>query len=237
VTVTATDGEHTDASQTFTWTADNVAPVIESVTVTRTDACSVSVSAPFSDQGSDDTHGASIDWDDGTNTIVDPATTPVGGTHTYTSNGTFTIGVTVTDDDGGSDTEDAPSQFATQNTPSALLQPINAAGTRSVFKLGSTIPVKITVTGCDGQPITTLTPTVTITKLDSTPDGGMTESPASATATNGLAMRFSDGIYIYNLSTKLSQQYGTALSAGSYRITVSDPSFVASTSALVELKK
>ena len=51
VTVTATDGEHTPATQTFAWTAANVAPVIGTISTTATGPCSVALSAPFGDQG------------------------------------------------------------------------------------------------------------------------------------------------------------------------------------------
>jgi hypothetical protein len=238
VTVTASDGAHTSATQTFNWNAANVAPVIGTVTTSATGACSASVSAPFSDQGSADTHTASIDWgDSSTPDAVDPATSPVTGNHTYTANGTYTVGVTVTDDDTGTDSEDAATDFETKNVASSIMQPINAAGTRSVFRLGSTIPVKITVTGCDGLAVTDLTPLVTLYKLDGVPNPGDLEVAATTVATNGLNMRWSDTQYIYNLSTKLSQQYGTALAAGSYRVKVTDDSFYNTPSADFELKK
>lgn len=238
VTVTASDGEHTSASQSFTWSASNVDPVLGTVTSSATGPCSVSLSAPFSDQGSADTHESSIDWGDGSaNTDADPATTPVSGSHTYAANGTYTASVTVTDDDGGSDTESAATGFETKNTASAIRQPINTTGARSVFKVGSTIPVKITVTGCDGAAVTDLSPTVTLYKLDGVPNPGDLEVATSTVATNGLAMRWSDTQYIYNLSTKLSQQYGTTLTAGSYRVAVDDPSFYSRTVADFELKK
>jgi hypothetical protein len=235
VVVQATDGEHAVATETFDWTASNVAPSVGPVTATRTSACSVSLSASFTDPGSADTHTAAISWGDSSTTTVAPATSAVTGTHTYTANGTYPIGVSVTDDDGGNNAGSA--SFTTQNTPSALLQPINAAGTKSVFKLGSTIPVKITVTGCDGAAVSTLTPTVGLSKLDATPDGSLNETALETVATNGLQMRWSDTQYIYNLSTKLSQHTGSALTAGTYKVTVSDSSFVAPVSAQFDLRK
>jgi hypothetical protein len=235
VVVQASDGEHTAASETFNWTASNVAPTVGPVTATHTSACAVSLNAPFTDPGTADTHTAKISWGDSGTTNVAPATSAITGTHTYTANGTYTIGVSVTDDDGGNGAGNA--SFATQNTPGSLQQPINAAGTRSVFKLGSTIPVKITVTGCDGAAVSTLTPTVTLTRLDSTPDGSVNETTVDTVATNGMQMRWSDTQYIYNLSTKLSQQTGVALTAGTYKVTVSDSSFFAPVSAQFDLRK
>ena len=238
ITVTASDGEHTSATQSFTWSASNVDPVLGTVTTSATGPCSMSLEAPFSDQGSADTHTASISWGDGSSdTAVDPATTPVTGSHTYVANGTYTASVTVTDDDGVADTGSAAAGFQTKNAASAIQQPINTNGTRSSFKIGQTIPVKITVTGCDGAAVTDLSPTVTLYKLDGTPNPGEQETPTSTVATNGLAMRWSDTQYIYNLSTKLSQQYGTTLTAGSYRVSVDDPSFYSRTTADFELRK
>lgn len=238
VTVEASDGELT-ATQSFSWSAANVAPGVGPVTATYADACSAAVSAPFSDPGTADTHTAAISWGDSQSTAVDPATSPVTGSHTFAAAGTYAIGVSVTDDDGGTGSAGLTGDFTTKNTASALMQPINAAGSRSTFKLGSTIPVKITVRDCGNLAVSTLTPTVTITRLDTTPDGQVNETPAESVATNGLQMRWdaTSGQYVYQLSTKLSQQTGAALTAGTYRITVNDPSFFAPTSAVVDLRK
>lgn len=235
VVVQASDGEYAPVTETFGWTASNVAPAIGQVTSNRLGACQVSVNVPFTDPGSADTHTTVINWGDGGSSTVDPATTPSTGSHTFGANGTYQIGVTVTDDDAGSDT--AAASFATQNTPSAMMQPINAAGTKSVFKLGSTIPIKITVTGCDGNAVSTLSPTVALTKVDTTPDGSVNETALETVSTNGLAMRWSDPQYIYNLSTKLSQHTGAALTAGTYRVTVSDSSFTGPVTAQFDLRK
>jgi hypothetical protein len=235
VVVQAADGEHTAATETFNWTASNVAPTVGPVVATRTSACAVSLNAAFTDPGTGDTHSAAIAWGDGSTANVGQATSAVTGTHTYSSNGTYTIGVSVTDDDGGNGAGTA--SFATKNTASSILQPINATGTRSVFKVGSTIPVKITVTGCDGAAMTTLSPTVGLSRVDTTPDGTVNETALDTVATNGLQMRWSDPQYIYNLSTKLSQQTGSALTAGTYKVTVDDSSFFAPVSAQFDLKK
>jgi hypothetical protein len=50
-------------------------------------------------------------------------------------------------------------------------------------------------------------------------------------------MRWSDTQYIYNLSTKLSQQTGAALAAGTYKVTVSDSSFAVPVTAQFDLRK
>jgi hypothetical protein len=50
------------------------------------------VRATFTDPGTLDTHTATIDWGDGTVTsgAIDPTNRTVTGSHTYSSNGTFT---------------------------------------------------------------------------------------------------------------------------------------------------
>lgn len=234
VVVQASDGE-LSVTDSFDWSATNVAPVVATPALTRLGACTVGVSAGFSDKGSADTHAASIAWGDDTSQAVDPATTPVTGSHVYTTAGSKTVSVSVTDDDGATGT--ASNSFTTLNTPSALMQPVNASGTRSVFKLGSTIPLKITVTDCAGQQVSTLSPTVALYKLDSTADGSVSEQAVDATPTNGKNMRWADTQYIYNLSSKLSQFTGSALGAGTYRVEISDPSFVAPVTATFDLKK
>lgn len=239
VVVAADDGEHAPASQSFGYLASNVAPAVDASSA-ASGACTAALTATFTDPGSADTHVASIDWGDGTPAVgIDPAASPVTGSHTYADDGTYTATVTVTDDDGGVGSG-AAAGFATKYTPSDILQPINANGTQSTFKTGSTIPVKIRVTGCDGNPVPGLTPAVSLARISADTSGGVLEEAVTAPATNGLAMRWSatDLQYIYNLSTKAAQtNQGAALSAGEYRVRVSDPSFFTNPSADFMLKK
>lgn len=238
VTVQASDGEHTNATQTFTWTAENVDPSVGTVALSRTGACAVSLQTTFSDPGTADTHSAVVDWGDGSTDAVNPAASPVTGSHSYAAAGTYNASVTVTDDDGGSDASDVAA-FKANNTPSAILQPINSSSTRSGFKIGSTIPVKITVAGCDGGAVSSLTPQVNLVQGDVTPDFPVNESVLTESATNGKLMRWdaTGQQYIYNLSTKLSQFTGGALTQGTYTVAVNDPSFAAPVTAKFDLRK
>ena len=103
VTLTVTDDDATDIATT-TASIANVAPSVDAgpdETVTIGD--SLTISPTFTDPGSADTHDASIDWGDGSpDTIINPAVSPLSGTHTYAGFGPFTVTVTVTDDNGGS---------------------------------------------------------------------------------------------------------------------------------------
>ena len=106
-----------------------------------------------------------------------------------------------------------------------------------MFKKGSTIPVKVVITDCDGGLVTTLTPVVQLDRIDSTPAGAVNEPMITESATNGKTMRWVGDMYHYTLSTKDSQfNGGGALTAGTYRITVTDPSFAEPKSVIFDLR-
>jgi hypothetical protein len=113
VTITATDEHGATGTATFNLTVNNMPPVL---TITRPTAGtlyakgdSVNLAASFTDAGTGDTHTASINWDDGTTssgTVVESnGSGTISASHAYANAGVYTIQVTVTDDDGGSDTE------------------------------------------------------------------------------------------------------------------------------------
>lgn len=94
---------------------------------------------------------------------------------------------------------------------SNFLQPINAAGTKSSFKHGSTIPVKFQLVGASAGI------TDAVAKLSWRNVGTSTSGEAEATnyvpGDPGNVFRYSDGQYIFNLSTK-------NLTAGEYELKV-----------------
>ena len=60
-----------------------------------------SLTVGITDRDADDTHTATIAWGDGTSeTVVDPASSPLTRTHTYAAAGRYTATVTVTDSHG-----------------------------------------------------------------------------------------------------------------------------------------
>lgn len=100
-----------------------------------------------------------------------------------------------------------------------VLQPINLGTQRSVFKLGSTIPVKFRLT-CNGAPIAGAVATLAIQKVDPAADGPVNEAVATTTATTGTQFRYSDGQYIFNLSTKSGFYPVNTWTTGTYKLLI-----------------
>jgi len=203
VQVRAVDPGGLAAVSTASVDVTNVAPTVSAAFGASSVFCGLNNAAltiTFSDPAPADTHSAVIDWGDGSTVTVNPATSPLALSHTYTAAGVYTAAVSVSDDDGGAASA-AASVVVNFNT-SGFLAPINADGT-SVFKYKSTIPVKIRFTNCDGSVPANLAPTIKLTMLSGATPGLEINEPISTSAadTNGV-MRFSSNQYIYNLATK-----------------------------------
>jgi len=196
-------------------TVNNVRPSITSAAFqAASTSCSTgddnaTLTVDFTDPGTLDTWVADIDWDyDGVTFVsdeaVDPFTTGDSIGHTYASAGSHTAAVQVTDDDGG--VSDLVTATITVNyNLSAILQPINntrLGQSMSLFKYGSTVPVKVEVTDCDGSHPTDLSLFVTWRQgLNSTPTGVLEVVPTSQ-ADLGNQMRYSDPLYVLQLNSK-----------------------------------
>jgi hypothetical protein len=226
IIVTADDGKGGSATDSFDYSAVNANPVVEGLSMSG-DNCSPSLGFSVSDPGTADTHDGTIEWGDGS---TEPFTgSTVTTSHHFVDADTYTVTVNVNDDDGG--TGAGTVDYDVYNIPSGIFQPINLTG-RSAFKLGSTIPVKITVANCAGTPVSTLTPQVTVVKLDGTPDGLEQETVSTASPTSGTTMRWdaTGQQYIYNLGTK-------GLSVGDFKVRIDDDSFASPVTATFSIKK
>jgi probable HAF family extracellular repeat protein len=83
---------------------------------------------------------------------------------------------------------------------SGVLQPVNTNGS-SVFKLGSTIPVKFNLTAADAGK-TNLVAKLYVSQKDSVDPTEINEATSTSAADSGNVFRTSGGQYIFNLSTK-----------------------------------
>lgn len=122
----ATAADNTCASQSTTITVRNLAPAISSANGAATPQAagsSTTVTANFTDAGTQDTHGCSVDWDDGATSTGTVTESNGSGTctasHTYETPGVYSVVVTITDDDTGSTSRAIESQFIVVFDPSA----------------------------------------------------------------------------------------------------------------------
>jgi len=110
LTLTADDGVNPPVSDSTTLTAGNANPVVSisspdaGALVTR--GSTETVTAPFTDAGSNDTHTCSVDFDDGTPAVTAVVTEAAGegvcsASHAIATVGAHRVVVTVTDDDAG----------------------------------------------------------------------------------------------------------------------------------------
>ena len=162
-------------------------------------AGSASLTVGITDRDAGDTHTATIAWGDGSSETVDPASASFTRTHTYAAAGRYTATVTVTDSHGHVTTTTA--DLVVEYTATKLLPPFKDGAT---VKAGSTVPLKVRFTDCDGSVPTDLAPTVTV-RL-----GGTTVHTAP--------MALVSGTWQYDLKTSVLPD-----PAGTYTVTVTVP--------------
>ena len=151
VTLTVTDNILITDAATTTATIANLAPVVTAGDARAGDeGTEINISATFFDLGSQDTHTASIDWDDGSEpTLIDPAISPLSQAHAFPDDGTFTVTITVTDDDGGSGSDTltvtvanvAPEVDAGSDVAGFVDDPISFSGSSSDAGIGDTLTI------------------------------------------------------------------------------------------------
>ncbi len=141
-TLTVTDDDGGVGVDTLTVTVGNAPPVVEAgadqIDVPIDSSISLDPAA-FTDAGILDVHTATIDWGDGTAADVGAVTQGAGsgsvaGTHTYTTDGTFVVRVTVTDDAGGSGFD----TFTVTVIQDANTDPVVDAGPDAIIDEGAT---------------------------------------------------------------------------------------------------
>ena len=201
VTCSATDKAGNHGDNTFTVKVqDTLAPNLtvsgaKTATATSANGAVVTYAAPTANDIVDGSVAASCDKASGstfalgTTAVVCTAKDAAGNTGTET----FTVTVTA--------------------AWSNVLQPVNADGS-SIFKLGSTVPVKFQLTGASAG-IRDLPARLYLQRVGAGGTGTVLEAISTSSATTGNLFRYdaTSNQYIFNLGTK-------TLSAGTYKLRV-----------------
>jgi hypothetical protein len=197
VTCSATDLSDNTGSASFTVTVqDTTAPSFGSapnVTATATSAAGATVTY---------TTPTATDLVDGTTAVT--CAPPSGSTFPL---GTTTVTCSSTDEAGNTGT----TTFTVTVTVgwSGVLAPVLDKG---VFKQGSTIPVKFTLTGASAG-VKNLPATLWVRRLPTVGGTGEAAAVSTSAATTGNLFRYTDGQYLFNLNTK-------PLAVGSYELRI-----------------
>ena len=218
VTCTATDAAGNHSSSTFTVTVkDTTAPVIAhhddvSATATSANGANVSYTSPGTTDAVDGPGTANCMPGSGSqfamgSTTVTCSATDAAGNH---SSSTFNVNVTVSASD--------------------FLQPINTDDS-SIFKQGSTVPVKFQLTGASAG-IQNAVANLRISKVNNNILGDELEAVTSTPASTGSLFRYdaTSGQYIYNWGTK-------SYTAGTYQLRIDLGDGDTTRTVLVSLKK
>jgi hypothetical protein len=149
----ATDADGTYSAGNVAVTVNNVAPTVAANNASGTEGQTLNFSGSFTDPGILDTHTATINWGDGTSSTGTVTETngsgTVTGSHVYSDAGSYTITLTVTDNNGASGNQSATASIA--NVPPS----VSISGAGSVLQ-GATYT--LTLSGVpdsvDNDPIT-----------------------------------------------------------------------------------
>ena len=126
--------------------------------------------------------------------------------------GPKTVTRTATDHVGHSTTKSCTTTVA--YAYGGILQPVNPDGS-SIFKLGSTVPIKFALTEASGASIGTAVANLTVARVTNEVDGTYVEATSTSAATTGTLFRYdaTSQQYIFNLGT-------SGLSKGTWNLKV-----------------
>jgi hypothetical protein len=131
----------------------------------------------------------------------DPApTVTAAATVDTTTTGDHTYAVTATDSAGNVGTATVTYSVAFES--SGVAQPVNRDGS-SIFRAGSTVPIRVPITDAAGAPLVGLAPRLYLAKVAEGVTGTETEAISTAAASDGNVLReTSPGTYLFNLATR-----------------------------------
>ena len=143
---------------------------------------------------------------------INPATGVFNWTPTAAQAGqVYTFTVRVTDNGAGQLYAQETIRVGAAYTWSGYLQPINPDGS-SLFNAGQTVPVKFQLTGASAG-VTNAVARLWVAKVTDNVVGTESKAGSTSAATEGHLFRYSDGQYIFNLSTN-------GLATGTYQLRV-----------------
>jgi hypothetical protein len=218
VTCGASDLHGNAASTSFTITVRDTAPPVLSLPANLTATAT-------------STAGAAVSFAASANDAVD-GPTPVSCAPA--SGSTFALGtttVTCSSSDHSGRTATGSFTVSVSYSWSGFLQPINADGS-SIFKLGSTVPVKFQLVGASAA-ITNVVANLSVAKVSNSVVGTDSETVTNVGADSGSTFRYdpSANQYIFNLSTK-----GGTWTKGTYQLRVDLHDGVSTRTVAISLK-
>jgi PKD repeat protein len=157
LTLTVTDGHYT-VVRTTNLNIGNVSPVAGVPLLSSSlvqPGQNVTVSVPYTDAGTHDTHTASIDWGDGQTTTPTPSEAPGSGSgsvtdsHAYAQGGQYQITITILDDNSGGVVVTIPTLVWVDS------KPVVSAGGSYPGVEGTTVTLSASASDADLDPLTT----------------------------------------------------------------------------------
>jgi uncharacterized delta-60 repeat protein len=143
IAVTVSDANGGSDVESTSTTINNLAPGVANVAATPspiTAGGSITLAGSLSDTGTLDPHNVSVSWGDGSSSPANPLAAGVSTfsiDHTYSAAGSFTVDVTVTDDDLGEATAQT-SVTVNEPPPSAPAAPSNLNAVVTSTRVGKT---------------------------------------------------------------------------------------------------
>jgi hypothetical protein len=225
VTLRVTDAGALAATDTATVNVTNVAPTVAAPTVApepSDEGQAATASATFTDPGLPDTFTCTVDYGEGDGPVAGTvaASTCTGPAHVYDDDGTYTVTIAVSDDDGGNGVNSASHEV--ENVPPAVAAP-TVTPEPSDEGQAATASAAFTDAGANDGPFT-----CTVDYGDgSGPVGG---TVAGSTCTGATHTYADDGLYTVEVAVT-DKDGGTGTASAGHQVDNVAPSITATTNS------